>query len=97
RETYDYVFFDCPPIEIVADARLLNPFIDMTIFVMRSGLFEKADINVLRAIYNERRYNNLSLVLNATDEVHGLYGYYGYGYGYGYGYYKHQHRGKKKK
>lgn len=97
RETYDYVFFDCPPIEIVADARLLNPFIDMTIFVMRSGLFDKADINVLRAIYNERRYNNLALVLNATDEVHGLYGYYGYGYGYGYGYYKHQHRGRKKK
>lgn len=82
RERYDYVIFDCPPVEIVADARLLNPFIDMTIFVMRSGLFEKSDINVLRGLYESRRYNNLAVVLNATDSVHGVYGSYGYGYNY---------------
>lgn len=91
REKYDYVIFDCPPIEVVADARLLNPFIDMTIFVMRSGLFEKSDLNTLRNLYTTRRYNNLALVLNATDKVHGLYGAYGYGYGYG------QRRSKKRK
>lgn len=80
RERYDYVFFDCPPIEIVADARLLNPYIDMTIFVMRSGLFEKSDLKVLRTLYDSHRYNNLAMVLNATDTVHGVYGSYGYGY-----------------
>lgn len=80
RERYDYIIFDCPPVEIVADARLLNPYIDMTIFVMRSGLFEKSDLKVLRHLYDTRRYNNLSLVLNATDTVHGVYGSYGYGY-----------------
>ena len=84
RERYDYVIFDCPPVEIVADARLLNPYIDMTIFVMRSGLFEKSDIKVLRQIYDSHRYNNLALILNATDSVHGIYGTYGYSYGYGY-------------
>ncbi|MDE7335082.1 MAG: polysaccharide biosynthesis tyrosine autokinase [Muribaculaceae bacterium] len=82
RERYDYVVFDCPPIEIVADARLLNPYIDMTIFVMRSGLFEKSDLKVLRQLYDSHRYNNLALILNATDSVHGIYGNYGYGYGY---------------
>ncbi|MCM1309427.1 MAG: polysaccharide biosynthesis tyrosine autokinase [Bacteroides sp.] len=80
RERYDYVFFDCPPIEIVADARLLNPYVDMTIFVMRSGLFEKSDLKVLRSLYDSHRYNNLAMVLNATDTVHGVYGSYGYGY-----------------
>lgn len=80
RERYDYVIFDCPPIEVVADARLLNPYVDMTIFVMRSGLFEKSDIKVLRNLYDSHRYNNLTLVLNATDTVHGVYGSYGYGY-----------------
>ncbi len=85
RDRYDYVIFDCPPVEIVADARLLNPFIDLTVFVMRSGMFEKSDLSVLRDIYETRRYNNLALVLNATDEVHGIYGTYGYGYRYGYG------------
>lgn len=82
RERYDYIVFDCPPIEIVADARLLNPYIDMTIFVMRSGLFEKSDLKVLRQLYDSHRYNNLALILNATDSVHGIYGNYGYGYGY---------------
>ncbi len=80
REKYDYVIFDCPPIEVVADARLLNPYVEMTIFVMRSGLFEKRDLKVLRSLYDSRRYNNLALILNATDVVHGIYGSYGYGY-----------------
>lgn len=80
REKYDYIIFDCPPIEVVADARLLNPYVEMTIFVMRSGLFEKRDLKVLRNLYDSRRYNNLALILNATDTVHGVYGSYGYGY-----------------
>lgn len=80
RERYDYVIFDCPPIEVVADARLLNPYVDMTVFVMRSGLFEKSDLKFLRNLYESRRYNNLAMVLNATDTVHGVYGTYGYGY-----------------
>lgn len=83
REKYDYVLFDCPPVEIVADARLLNPYIDMSVFVMRSGLFDKSDLKVLRAIYESRRYNNLAVVLNATDSLLGVYGSYGYGYHYG--------------
>lgn len=82
RKMYDYVIIDCPPVEIVADARLLNPFVDLTIFVVRSGLFEKADLATLREMYRERRYNNLALILNATDSLHGVYGSYGYGYGY---------------
>lgn len=80
REIYDYVIFDCPPVEVVADARLLNPYVDLTIFVMRSGLFERSDLGVLRHFYNSHRYNNLAIVLNATDKLHGLYNTYGYGY-----------------
>lgn len=93
RERYDYIIFDCPPIEVVADARLLNPYVDMTIFVMRSGLFEKCDLKVLRNMYDSRRYNNLAIILNATDTVHGVYGSYGYGYGY----YQRRHKKDKRK
>lgn len=92
RSMYDYVVFDCPPVEVVADARLLNPYIDMTIFVMRSGLFEKSDLKSLTELYLKRRYNNMTLILNDTDKVHGVYGTYGYGYGYGYGRSRHHHR-----
>lgn len=80
RLRYDYVIFDCPPVEMVADARLLNPYVDLTLFVMRSGLFERSDLGVLRQFYTTQRYKNLAVVLNATDTIHGVYGSYGYGY-----------------
>lgn len=83
KTRYDYVLFDCPPIEILADARMLNPYVNLTIFVMRSGLFERSDLSVLRQFYESHRYHNLAVVLNGTDAVHGVYGSYGYGYGYG--------------
>lgn len=80
RKEYDYIFFDCPPVEIVADARILNEFVDTTLFVMRAGLFERSDLPTLAEAYSTNRYNNIALVLNATDSVHGVYGQYGYGY-----------------
>lgn len=82
KRHYDYVFFDCPPVEIVADALILNPYVDMTLFVMRAGLFERTDLSLLSSFYSSNRYNNLALILNATDKVHGVYGQYGYGANY---------------
>lgn len=79
KSNYDYVFFDCPPVEIVADSLILAPFADMTLFVMRAGVFQKSDLSYLSNLYSSRRYNNLSFVLNGTDRVHGVYGQYGYG------------------
>ena len=79
KSNYDYVFLDCPPVEIVADALILAPFADMTLFVMRAGVFQKPDLSYLSNLYSSRRYNNLAVILNGTDQVHGVYGQYGYG------------------
>jgi capsular exopolysaccharide synthesis family protein len=84
RARYDYVILDCPPVECVADSRIINDFVDMTLFVIRAGLFERANLPVLQRFYDTQRYKNIVVVLNATDGVHGVYGRYGYGYGYGY-------------
>ena len=35
-EHYDYVFMDCPPIDIVADSSIIAKSADYTIFVMRA-------------------------------------------------------------
>lgn len=88
KEHYDYIFFDCPPVEIVADSLILNPYVDLTLFIVRAGLFERSELSALQALYSSNRYNNLSVILNGTDRVHGVYGNYGYGYAYGYGYEK---------
>jgi capsular exopolysaccharide synthesis family protein len=84
RARYDYVILDCPPVECVADSRIINDFVDMTLFVIRAGLFERTNLPVLQRFYDTQRYKNIVVVLNATDGVHGVYGRYGYGYGYGY-------------
>lgn len=94
RQQYDYIFIDCPPVEIVADATIINKEADITIFVVRAGLLERAMLPELDKNYQEKKYNSMAVLLNGTDAEHhygGRYGYgygrYGYGKGHGYGYY----------
>ncbi len=90
REEFDIVFIDCPPMEMMADAQIVNSLIDRTMFVVRAGLFERSLLPELERIYNEKKYKNMALVLNDTQAESSPYGYkYGYGYGYGYGNYTH--------
>jgi len=99
RQQYDYIFVDCPPVEIVADATIISRESDVTLFVVRAGLLERSMLPELQKNYDEKKYNNMAILLNGTDAEHHYgyrrYGYgngryaYGYGYGkrYGYGYY----------
>lgn len=91
RQHYDYIFVDCPPIEIVADASIIGREADVTIFVIRAGLLERSMLPELQKNYDEKKYNNMAMLLNGTDAEH-HYGYHRYGYGYGrYGYGKHRY------
>lgn len=96
REEYDYVMLDCPPIEIVADTRIISKYADRTIFVVRAGLFERSMLPELENIYKEGKYSNLGLILNGTANGNGRLGYsYGYRYGYHYGSYYGEEKKKK--
>ena len=87
RASYDYIFLDCPPIEIVTDADLVAPLADMTIFVVRAGVMERAMLPQIERYYTTKKYNNIAILLNGTEAA-GRYGYkYGYKYGYAYGKY----------
>jgi capsular exopolysaccharide synthesis family protein len=95
RERYDYIFIDCPPIDIVADTQILEKYCDRTLFVIRAGLLNREMLEELQSIYDNKRLKNLAMILNGTHSSGGRYGYgygysYGYGYGYGYGYHYHQ-------
>lgn len=84
RETYDYVFLDCPPIDIVADTQIIEKLADRTIFVIRAGLLDRSMLPELESIYTEKRFKGLSLVLNGTESAGGRYGYrHGYYGSYG--------------
>ena len=84
RDKYDYIFLDCPPIEIVADAAIIKDYADVTIFVVRAGLMDRRVLGDVEELYKENKYNRLAILLNGTDFVSGKYGQYRYGYGYGY-------------
>lgn len=93
RNEYDLIVIDCPPIDIVADASIINNMADVTIYVLRSGLLDRHMLPEVEKYYSEKRFNNMVMLLNGTTEESNGYGYrrYGYGYGYGDGY------GQKKK
>jgi len=85
RPEYDYIFLDCPPVEIVTDADIIGSNVDMTIFVVRAGLLERSMLPEIDRYYKTQKYKNMALLLNGTDGS-GRYGYkYGYKYGYRYG------------
>ena len=87
RKDYDYVFIDCPPVEIVADSSIIAPFADISLFVVRAYLLERSMLSDVEQLYRGQRYPNMFMVLNGTETGSG-YGYrkYGYRYGYRYGY-----------
>ena len=91
RKEYDYIFLDCPPIDVVADASIITEVVDMTIFVMRAGRIDKRILPEIEELYRSGKYTHMTMILNCVDIQYKKYGYgkssYGYGYGsYGYGY-----------
>ena len=86
KQEYDYVFLDCPPIDIVADASLITEKADMTIFVLRSGRIDKASIPYIDELYRSGKYSHMAMILNGVEFEQKKYGYGRHGYGYGYGY-----------
>lgn len=91
RGSYDYIFIDCPPVDIVADTQIIAKVADRTIFIVRAGLLERSMLSELEKLHQDGRYSNMSLLLNGTLSEHNYsYRYgnrYGYKYGYKYGYY----------
>lgn len=86
KDSFDYIFIDCPPINIVADTQIISKVADRTVFIVRAGLLERSMLPELEADFRDGRYPGLCIVLNGTVSKGGRYGY-SYGYSYGYGYY----------
>ena len=86
RNSYDYIFFDCPPVEIVADTQIIEKLADRTIFVIRAGILERSMLKELKNMYSEKKFKNMSVILNGTEGAGGKYYSYRYGYRYGYNY-----------
>ena len=89
RKEYDYIFIDCPPVDIVADPQIVNKHVDRTIFVVRAGLLERSMVPEIEDLYKNHKFNNLSIILNGTTQLENRYGQ---GYKYGYSHYGYYHK-----
>jgi len=83
RGRFDCILVDCPPVELVADAQILNKYADRTVFVVRARLLERDMLGTLQTMYDEKKYKNMSILLNGTESTGSRYGYH-YGYSYNY-------------
>lgn len=78
RTEYDFILLDCPPVDVVADATIITPLADMTVFVVRAGLLDRRLLPELNKMYDSRRFNNLLLILNGTTSIATPYRRYAY-------------------
>ncbi len=74
QQKYDYIFIDCPPVEIVTDAQIIGKHCDSTLFVVRVGLMDKRQLPALNELYTSKKFPNMGLILNAV-EINNRYGY----------------------
>ena len=89
-ERYDFIFIDCPPVDLVADASIIGKYADLTIFVIREGLMDRRMLPDVEELYKANRFSNMAVILNGSSYTSGKYGYHRYGYHYQYysnGYY----------
>ena len=98
KQNYDYLIIDSAPCLLVSDSLQIMPFVDSIIYLFRANFSESNIINYINEQYDNDRFKNINIVLNAVgnSKAYGYkygyqygykYGYkYGYNYGYGYGY-----------
>lgn len=85
KTKFDYVIIDTAPVGLVTDARLLAPYADATLYVIRHQVTPKMYLKMINEIYQSKELGALNLVFNGI-QPRGASGYDGNGYGYGYGY-----------
>lgn len=84
KKEYDYIFLDCPPVEVVADASIIAPYANLTLFIVRVGSVEREMLQDIEQWYHDKKFGNIAILLNGLNDKGKRYGYHKYGY-YGYG------------
>ena len=74
REIYDVIILDTPPIGLVSDARILMPFSDTNIYVVRANYSKKEFLRNVEKLSKED-IKGLGIVLNDVKMESGSYGY----------------------
>lgn len=101
KNHFDYIIVDSAPVGLVSDAQVLSKYANVTLYVVRQRFTLKNQLFIVEDMYENRKINNLYILLNDVKSQ-SRYGYgsgysYGYGYGYSNGYYENEGKSKKNK
>lgn len=66
KSDYDFIIIDCPSVKAMADAKIIEKVADRSIFVIRAGVFKRADLPEIENIYNDKTFKNMSVILNGV-------------------------------
>lgn len=69
RQQYDYIIIDSAPVGIVSDTFLINKYVDITVFVVRTKYTPKDTLANVREIYESKKLNNMALLLNSDTKA----------------------------
>ncbi len=78
---YDMVFLDSPPVNTVADASILSPYVDGVILVVEAGTTPREAVIAAKQQLEKVKANIIGVVLNKAEQHGGGYYYYYYYYG----------------
>lgn len=81
KASFDFIIIDTAPVGKVADSFSLASLVDSTIFLTRFNYTQKAQLELIDDIYENKKLPHPMIVLNDSKEEHSQT--YGYGYNYG--------------
>ncbi len=81
KTMYEYIIIDTAPIGIVADTKTVMKYSDLNLILLRENYAKKDFLRTLEEIIDRYQFKNIGLLLNASNEKNGEYGY-GYSYEY---------------
>ncbi len=96
RKSYDVVILDTPPVGLVSETLDLISQVDFTLFVFRQGYSDKAFVDAVNSLRDQKGIKNIYGIFNGLDATKLAYGGYGYSYGYGYGYYEEDKKKRRR-
>ena len=95
RKIYDFIFLDCPPINVVTDSLSVSSFCDGTIFVVKPFSTTKSSLAAAIAKYRFANQPIIGFIVNAVESKQSSYykhnKYYTRGKHY-YNYYNYSYR-----
>ena len=75
KETFDYIVIDSAPLGVVSDTYQINRVADTVIYVARQNYTPKDWTAFINETYENNKLNNMSVLLNGTDDIDTYYGY----------------------